>query len=219
VVPADITARDLDRAARAELRSLPESLAERIAVHLVAAGRALDDDASTAQQHAWFARQLAPRLALVREAAGITAYATGDYAAALGELRAVRRITGDPAHLPLMADCERGLGRPDRALALGREPDVKKLDAEARVELAIVLSGARRDRGEHEAAVVSLQGPALDSDKVQPWTTRLWYAYAEALLAAGRRADALRWFESAASVDDEGETDAAERAAALQRAD
>jgi hypothetical protein len=124
-------------------------------------------------------------------------------------------MTGDPDHLPLLADCERALGRPDRALALGRDPDVKKLDPAARVELAIVLSGARRDRGEYDAAVVGLQGLALDDRQVRPWTARLWYAYADALLAAGRLADARRWFESVVEVDDDEETDATERLATL----
>jgi tetratricopeptide (TPR) repeat protein len=215
LIPDDIGPRDLDRGARAELRGLPETLADRIATHLAAAGRALDDDPAQARRHAWYARSLAPRLAIVREAAGITAYADGDYAAALAELRAVRRITGDPSHLPLLADCERGLGRPDRALAIGREPDVKKLEPAERVELAIVLSGARRDRGEYEAAVVGLQGPALDDQQLQPWTARLWYAYADALLDAGRLDEARRWFESVVDVDEEDETDAAERLAAL----
>ena len=210
-LPPDLGDAQLDRAARAELRSLPESLAERVTNHLLAAGLLLDDDPQRAHQHATFARSLAPRLALVREAAGLTAYRTGDYAAALAELRAVRRMTGDPSHLPILADCERGLGRPDRALAFAKDPDLAKLDPAARVELAIVLSGARRDRGEHDAAVVGLQGAALNSDDQQPWTPRLWYAYADALLAAGRRDDALKWFESAAAIDDEGETDADER--------
>src|SRR4051794_20672812 len=120
-------------------------------------------------------------------------------------------MTGDPAHLPLLADCERGLGRPDRALAFAKDPDVTKLDPAARVELAIVVSGARRDRGDFDAAVVSLQGAALDSDQLQPWTPRLWYAYAEALLAAGRRDEAIKWFGSVAAIDDEGETDAEDR--------
>jgi tetratricopeptide (TPR) repeat protein len=214
-LPADLPPAELDRDARSELRSLPESLAERVTSHLVAAGLLIDDAPDQAHAHAWYARSLAPRLALVREAAGLTAYRTGDYAAALSELRAVRRMTGDPSHLPVIADAERGLGRPDRALALARDPDVARLEPHARVELAIVVSGARRDRGEADAAVVGLQGPALDSDQLQPWTARLWYAYAEALLAAGRRDEALRWFESVAAVDDEGETDADERAAEL----
>jgi len=214
-LPEDVSARDLDRDARAELRSLPASLADKVAMHLVAAGRALDDDPQLAHTHAWYARQLAPRLAIVREAAGVTSYAVGDYAAALAELRAARRITGDPGALPMMADCERGLGRPDRALALARDPDAKLLDQAAKIELGIVVSGARRDRGEYDAAVVALQGPALDSDQLQPWSVRLWYAYADALLAAGRRDDARRWFESVAAIDDVGQTDAEERLTAL----
>ena len=211
----DVSPKDLDRDARAELRSLPASLADKVAMHLVTAGRALEEDPQLAHTHAWYARQLAPRLSIVREAAGVTAYAVGDYAAALAELRAARRITGDPSALPMMADCERGLGRPDRALALARDPDVKKLDPAAKIELGIVVSGARRDRGEYDAAVVALQGPALDSDQLQPWSARLWYAYADALLAAGRRDDARRWFESVAAIDDTGQTDAEDRLAEL----
>lgn len=211
----DLPEAELDRTVRAELRSLPDTLAERVAKHLVAAGLLLDDDPARAHEHAWYARSLAPRLALVREAAGITAYRTGDYAAAIAELRAVRRMTGDPSHLPMLADAERGLGRPERALALARDPEVARLDAAARVEMAIVASGARRDRGEYDAAVVGLQGGALDSDRLEPWTPRLWYAYAEALLAAGRRDEALRWFESVAAIDDDGDTDADQRVAAL----
>jgi tetratricopeptide (TPR) repeat protein len=214
-LPADVSARDLDRNARAGLRSLPESLAEKVACHLVAAGRFLDEDPARAREHAWYARSLAPRLAIVREAAGVAAYAAGDYAAALAELRAVRRMTGDASALPIMADCERGLGRPERALALARDPEARTLDAAGKIELGIVVSGARRDRGEYDAAVVALQGPALDSDTLQPWTPRLWYAYAAALEDAGRKDEALRWFESVAAIDEAGETDAVERAAAL----
>src|SRR5581483_8559381 len=149
-----------------------------------------------AHRHAEAARRLAPRIAAVREALGITAYAVGDWSLALSELRTVRRLTGRPDHLPVMADSERGLGRPERALALARDPDVRRLDLAARVELMIVESGARRDLGEYDAAVVALQGHELDSPTLQPWTARLWYAYADALLAAGRRAEAEEWFRS-----------------------
>lgn len=214
-LPPDLPFAELDRSAKAELRSLPESLAEKVSQHLVAAGLLLDDEPEAAHRHATYARSIAPRLAVVREAAGLTAYRTGDYAAALAELRAVRRMTGDCSHLPILADAERGLGRPDRALAYGKDPDVAKLDPAMRVELAIVLSGARRDRSEFEAAVVSLQGSALDSDQLQPWTPRLWYAYAEALLGAGRRDEAIKWFESVAAIDEDGETDADDRVAEL----
>lgn len=201
---------------RAGLRSLPDSLAERIARHLVAAGRAIDEDPDLAFAHAKYARGLAPRLAVVREAFGLTAYRTGDYATALAELRAVRRMTGDPSYLAVMADCERGLGRPERALALGRDPDARRLAPAERVELAIVMSGARRDRGEYAAAVVALQGPALKRTQVHDWTARLWYAYAAALVDAGRMEEAKKWFSSVAAIDDEGETDAEDRLVELE---
>lgn len=207
----EIMAGDLDRGARAALRSLPDTLAERLARHLVAAGRALDDDPELACSHARYARSLAPRLAVVREAYGVASYATGDYATALAELRAARRMTGDVSYLPMMADCERGLGRPERALALVSDPGATALATPERVELAIVASGARRDLGEPHAAVLALQGPLLDREDVAPWTVRLWYAYAAALAEAGRTDDARRWFESVSAIDSEAETDAEER--------
>jgi tetratricopeptide (TPR) repeat protein len=201
---------------RRELRSLPPTLADTAAAHVVAAGMLLDDAPDEALRHAKHARSLAPRLAVLREAYGIAAYHVGDYATALAELRAVRRMTGTPEHLPVMADCERGLGRPERALALAADPDVRRLDVASQVELRIVVSGARRDLGEPGAAVVALQGPALDSTTLHPWSARLWYAYAEALLADGRRDEAVQWFSAVASVDEDGETDAEERLAALE---
>ena len=213
----DIDPRELDRSTRAGLRSLPEELAEKIARHLVAAGRLIEDDPQTAALHAQYARNLAPRLAVVREAAGFTAYRTGDYATALSELRAVRRMTGDPSYLPIMADCERGMGRPERALALAAEPDAGRLAPAERVELAIVASGARRDRGEAKAAVIALQGHDLDRSEVAPWTARLWYAYAAALADAGRVDEARQWFESVLTIDEDDETDAEERIAELDQ--
>ncbi|HWB67571.1 MAG TPA: hypothetical protein VG708_12175, partial [Mycobacteriales bacterium] len=206
-----IQARDLDRGVRAGLRSLSDGLADKIARHLVAAGLVVDEDPELALAHAKYARSLAPRLAVAREAVGVAAYRAGDFATALAELRAVRRMTGDPSYLPVLADCERGLGRPERALALLRDPDVRRLGPAERVELAIVESGARRDRGELQAAVVALQGPALRRQEVAPWTARLWYAYAAALADAGRLDEAEKWFSSVVAIDEEGETDAEER--------
>ncbi|HTW20756.1 MAG TPA: hypothetical protein VME70_11150 [Mycobacteriales bacterium] len=218
-LPPDIDPRDLDRSARAALRSLPKDLADKIAAHLVATGTLLEDDPEQALVHAKYARSLAPRLPVVREAMGLAAYRTGDYATALAELRAVRRITGDPSYLPIMADSERGLGRPERALALANDPDAKRLDPAERVELAIVVSGARRDRGETDAAILALQGAELNRTTVVGWTARLWYAYAAALLDAGRVDEARQWFGSVATIDEDGETDAEQRLAELDAED
>jgi tetratricopeptide (TPR) repeat protein len=186
-----------------------------VARHLVAAGLLLDTDPDLARLHAQAAQSRAGRLAVVREACGLAAYATGDYAAARTHLQAARRIGGIGAGLAVLADCERALGHPERALDVATTPDAHGLEPAERVELAIVVSGARRDLGQPGAAVAVLEGPDLDSEVVAPWTPRLWYAYAEALLAAGRTHEAGRWFTATAAIDDDGQTDAHERAATL----
>ncbi len=215
-LPDDVDPRDLDADARRELRSLTKETAELVAQHLVMTGRLLDDDPQQALAHARAARALAGRVGVVREGAGLAAYAAGEWSEALSELRAARRITGGPEHLAVFADCERGLGRPERALAYGDDPQVAQLTQDQRVELVIVLAGARRDMGQPEAAVVSLQDPARRTTERRPWAARLWYAYADALLAAGREADAREWFGKAAAVDVDGETDAGDRLLALE---
>lgn len=215
-VPDDVTGKELDRQVRAELRTLPTELAESVARHLVMAARLLGDDPEAALAHARAARRRAGRVAAVREAVGVAAYAAGDYAEALAELRSVARMTGSPEFLPLMADCERGLGRPRRALELARSAEAARLDATGRAEMLIVAAGARRDLGQDEAAVLTLQVPELRSRARAEWVARLRYAYADALEAVGRVEDARTWFRHAADVDVDGATDAADRLAALQ---
>ncbi|WP_212245667.1 hypothetical protein [Catenulispora pinistramenti] len=150
-------------------------------------------------------------MASTREAAGLAAYLTDRYSEALADLRTVRRITGTNDHWAVMADCERGLGRPERALAMAATPEAKTLDKETQIELRMVAAGARLDMEQPEAAVVQLQGADLTPAKIQPWTARLRYAYAEALLAAEREDEAREWFMRAADADSDGLTDAAER--------
>ncbi len=201
---------------KAELRSLPRSLADLVAQHLVASGRFIDEDAERAYLHAKTARRLAARLGAVREAVAVTAYLSGHYDEALTEFRAVRRMTGNQEVLPAMADCERALGRPDKALALSRDRAVQDLDLASQIEMLIVAAGARRDMGQYAAAVQALEIPELNKRTRAEWLLRLRYAYADALLAADRREDALVWFHRAAGIDADGATDAAERAAELE---
>jgi tetratricopeptide (TPR) repeat protein len=198
-----------------ELGSLPSGLGERVGAHLAAVAYYLDDEPEVAHSHAIFAKSLASRLASVREVAGITGYLTGAYADALADLRASRRITGRSDLLPMMADCERGLGRPERALALWDDPQVARLDTATRTELLIVVAGARRDLGQVDAAAVMLQVPELHRSSTEPWCARLRYAYADVLAELGRTDEARRWFSSAAAVDAAELTDAAERLAEL----
>ncbi|MEV4476044.1 hypothetical protein [Nonomuraea sp. NPDC049504] len=162
------------------------------------------------------ARRFAARIGVVREAAGIVAYRAGHYSEALSDLRAARRMTGSEAYLPVMADCERGLGRPERAIDLVRSPEAERLDRAGRIELTIVESGARRDLGQHDAAVITLQRlPELRDPQPRPWSARLAFAYADALAEAGHQEAATDWFGRAMAFDEDGETDAAERYAEL----
>jgi tetratricopeptide (TPR) repeat protein len=180
-----------------------------VARYLVAAD--LADDPEQGYAYAQVAKRLAARVGVVREACGIVAYRTGRWAEALSELRAARRLTGRDDYLPIMADCERALGRLDRALALVREASTADLDRATRIELRIVESGIRRDQGLSDAAVLALQVPELTSSRLRPWSARLFYAYADALLAAGRADEARDAFARAAQADPDGETDAADR--------
>jgi tetratricopeptide (TPR) repeat protein len=198
------------------LQGLPEKLAARVARHLVAAGRLIEEDPETAYQHALAARARAARIAVVREACGEAAYAAGEYAVALSELRAAKRMSGAAAYLPMMADCERALGRPDRALSMARSPAVATLEADQKAEMTIVEAGARRDLGDVEAALRTLENSPLRSRSRAEWVVRLRYAYADALIAAGRVDDATAWFHRAAAIDGDEVTDAAERAAELE---
>ena len=213
----DITAEELDKEIREELRSLPLDLADLISRHLVAAERALgEDDAERAYEHTKVARRFAARIGVIREAVGIAAYRAGHFSEALSDLRAARRMTGSDSFLPIMADCERGLGRPERALDLVRSKEAERLDRVGKIELAIVESGARRDLGQNDAAVITLQRlPELRDTRPQPWSARLAFAYADALFAAGHEGPATEWFGRAMTFDEDGETDAAERYAEL----
>ncbi|MEU6118233.1 tetratricopeptide repeat protein [Streptomyces sp. NPDC047117] len=200
---------------RQELLSLPKTLAEDVARNLVMVAKLLDEDPEKAYGYSRVALRLASRVAAVREAAGFAAYAFGKYSEALAEFRAARRMTGSAELWPVMADCERGIGRPEKALAMAGEPEVQRLDKSGQVEMRLVAAGARRDMGQADAAVVTLQSPELASHAVHPWTARLRYAYADALLAVGREDEAREWFAKALEADQGGTTDASDRLAEL----
>nr|WP_055414328.1 MULTISPECIES: tetratricopeptide repeat protein [Streptomyces] len=214
-IPEDVTGAEIDKSVRQELMSLPKTLADDVAKNLVMVAKLLDDEPERAYEYSRVALRLASRVAAVREAAGFASYGVAKYAEALAEFRAARRMTGTVDLWPVMADCERGMGRPERALAMAGEPEVQKLDRAGQVEMRLVAAGARRDMGQADAAVVTLQSPELASQSVQPWTARLRYAYADALLAVGREDEAREWFAKALEADQGGTTDASDRLAEL----
>ncbi len=209
-IPEEITGEELDKSLRAELLSLSAENAKVVARHLECLALYADSDPLLAHKHGIAAAHHAGRLAVVRESAGYAAYRAGYYEIALKELRAANRISGDVSMWPVMADCERGLGHPLKALALAGSPEVKRLAKAEEVEMRIVAAGARRDLGEVEAAVVTLTCKEL-SNESEEWAVRLRYAYADALSAAGRIEEARDWFGKCAVLDVEDTTDAYDR--------
>ncbi|MDU0346958.1 primosomal protein [Microbacterium sp. KSW2-29] len=192
-LPEDVTAFDLPGAARNELKTLSKDNADNVARHLAMAARVIDEDPALAHQHALAASRSAGRVGVVRETVAITAYAVGDFALALRELRTHRRITGSDEQLPLIVDSERGVGRPDRALEEGRAVDRSTLSVPVRVQLAIAMSGARLDLGQTDRALQELEIPEADPDRAFEWSPALFSARAAVLEELGRDAEAAEW--------------------------
>lgn len=196
-IPEDVAPNELDRIARAQLKTLSKENADGVAEHLVMVARLIDSDPQLAYKHAVSAARRAGRIAVVRETLAIAAYTIGDFALALRELRTYRRISGRDDQLPMMVDSERGLGRADKALELGRSVDRATLANEVQAELAIAMSGARLDLGQTELALAELQVPQLDPDTAYAYSADLFAAYAAVLEDLGRTKDSKLWLRRA----------------------
>ncbi len=168
-----------------------------------------------AYRHAEAARRRAARLPVVREATAETAYAAGEYAVALNEYRAMRRMTGGAEYLPVLADCERALGRPQNALKLAREAEREQLDATQRVEMLLVEAGARADMGQQAEAIRLLKRGISDIPGNKLGQARMRYAFADLLEDAGDTEEARKWFVSALKHDTDQTLDAQDRINAL----
>ncbi|WP_143027436.1 hypothetical protein [Bowdeniella nasicola] len=183
----------LDPAMRKHLQTLSKDNAELVARHLVMAGALVNDDPQAAHEHALAAQRHGGRVGIVREALAMTAYAVGAYNLALREIHALRRLTGTKAHVVIEADCERGMGRPERALDVIAEADRESLTDQFKVELALVESGARADLGEYEAGLA-----IIEDELSQPYDdelkARLYSVKADRLeeLERGAEAEAAR---------------------------
>lgn len=197
----DAQASDLDGFVRSRLRMLSGGAADRVGRHLVMAGRLLESDPDLAYQHAQAALRRAGRVDVVREAAALTAYAAGRYGEALREVRAVRRLSGVDNLRAIEADCERGLGRPERALGLSGAPASKDMTTADRIELAIVASGARLDMAQPEAALLELDAPIMQATKEATILNRVAQARASVLRAMGRD-DEARQLEASVPGED-----------------
>jgi len=185
--------KELDRAVLRDLSTLSEDNAMVVGRHLEAVAFYAEVDAPRALQHAIAAKNRASRLAIVRETVGIMAYVNQDFTLALAELRTAQRISGSNDQIALIIDCLRGLERSNEGLKIARELDREKLPREAQIDLAIVLSGIRLDRGETDRAYAELQIPQLDPTNATPECVALFDANAEVLEEMGRADEAAQW--------------------------
>ncbi len=192
---------------RSALRGLDPRNADTVARHLVAAGGLLDEEPELALEHARAARDRASRIAAVREAVGVAAYLAGDFAEAARELRAYARISGDESYRAVLADCERGLGRPENAIRLVNEALAAGPEEEELVELRLVEAGARQDLGELPAAALVLEaalgGRPTPAGLGHPdlGQLRLAMAYADLLADRGEEELAMEWYVAIAAAD------------------
>ncbi len=192
-IDKDVDGTELDKTVQRELQYLDERNRPWVAKHLVMAARYIDVDPALALSHAQAASRRGGRVGLVREAVGLTAYAAGDFHEALRELRTFRRISGVDDHLAIMADCERALGRPEKAMETVNSPEAQALTGAAAVEVAIVKAGLFLDAEDADSAVKALEIKGLDRNRAFSFSPRLFEAYADALEAAGRDEESADW--------------------------
>jgi len=208
--PDEIFELELDPELYAELESFG-GRTSTLSKHLLSVQVLAESDPEAACQHALRLRTRIPRSALTRQTACIAAYRAGHYKEAVKEEAAYRRISGAFDLVPIAADSERGLGRPQRALDMLTQFDSAKLDPDTRTELFIVAGGARRDLKDDDAARVLLQ-KAVRAAKSAMAMARARFALGDLLADLGDVEQARKWLQNAADIDEEGTwTDAARR--------
>ena len=159
-------------------------------------------------------KHMALRAVGPREFLGLAYYSAGKFPEAARELAAFRRLSGSTDQNPVLADCYRAMGKPDKAIEYCNEvlpsspPDIY-------FEANIVAAGALTDQGRIDEAIARLERLELRPEVAEAYHVRAWYVLADLLERKGRFTQAREWFEAAAAADPEG-TDADERALRLQ---
>ena len=179
------------------------------------AGAFAEGDYGTAIRLGEQSKHMALRAASVRELLGIAYYRAGRWQEAARELSAFRRISGSPEQNPVLADCYRALGKPDRAVELCDEIDSKAVEPAVYYEGQIVAAGALADSGSVDEGIARLEALNLRPDVAEQHHLRTWYVLGDLLERRGRFTQAREWFEAVASADPEL-TDAPERAERLR---
>jgi tetratricopeptide (TPR) repeat protein len=135
----------LSKDEKERLRGLAKEHAENIGLHILAAYTLEESDPQSALEHAKWAARQASRIDFSRETLAFVSYRQGDYKLALREFQTAHRMNGFADYLPFMADCERGLGNPKKAIELALSDEGKSLQGESKVEMFLVYAGALGD--------------------------------------------------------------------------
>lgn len=208
--------RDVYRDLKAASRS---GEADDVAAAYGAAGEALADGrVQDALELLEWAKSAAARSAAVREALGVARYHAGDFAGAQRELLAYRRLSGRHDQNHLLADCARATGHADKVVAYVDEMVAAGVTQDRCAEGAIVLAGARADRGDFEGALHALDRVDLAPAHVEDHHVRVWYLAADLSERAGDPAAARDYLEAVAAVDPDF-LDVTERLDALTHSD
>ena len=163
------------------------------------------------------AKHMALRSAAIRELLGIAYYRAGKWKEAARELSAFRRLSGSTEQNPVIADCYRATGKPEKAVEVVDEMDPRKVDPAVAYEGAIVAAGALGDMKRLDDAVARLEKLDLQPNNPEEHHLRAWYVLGDLLERRGRFTQAREWFEAVSSADPDL-TDAQDRLKRLQRA-
>lgn len=203
VMPEGMMWNMLSEDERERLRGLSKEHAENIGLHILAADSLVDTDPKAALEHAkWVAHQ-ASRVDFARETYALVAYRTGEYETALREFRTAYRMNGYPDYLPFMADCERALGHPEKAVELAMSEDAKRLTADSKAEMFIVYAGALGDLGKWDQAIEVIRRLSRSKGLPGPYRMRALQAEQNLLEQAGRAQEAQELEDTVETYEDE----------------
>jgi tetratricopeptide (TPR) repeat protein len=160
-------------------------------------------------------KHMALRAVAPRELLGLAYYRAGRWQEAVRELSTFRRLAASSDQNPVLADCYRALGKPEKALALCGEIQPDRVSPAIAYEGAIVAAGALADMGRLGEAIERLEGLELSPGVAEEHHLRAWYVLADLLERRGRFTQARTWFEAVAAADPEL-TDAQDRADRLE---
>ena len=187
-----------------------------IKVFSEAGGAFASDDFDEAIRLGEQAKHIALRSATIRELLGLAYYRAQRWKEAARELAAFRRIGGSTEQNPVLADCYRAMGKPEKAVEIASEIAPGRVDEPVVYEGAIVAAGALADLKRLDDAVKRLEALELRPQNAQEHHLRAWYVLGDLLEKRGRFTQAREWFEAVNGADPDM-TDAGERLARLQR--